>query len=170
MIKFLKNIIHVVVLLLVTIVTIVTFAPKDQLFFLAEQELQKQDISLKYRHISSGLFSVHVEDIEVFYMGSKVSTSKSLDITFIDVVVQNTTFNGLAKKALTSKADIFELKASTNFLNATGTFGTFSGAFNIDSLSASVTLKPSKAFMSQGSMLTKSMKKSGGNYVFTLKI
>ncbi|NOQ29866.1 MAG: hypothetical protein GQ570_01960 [Helicobacteraceae bacterium] len=167
--EILKKALYSLSLLLTVVVVTFLFLPKDQLFFLAQEEALKHKVTLKYQNLEETLFSLDVKNLEIYYVGSEIVRAKSLNVGFGGVVLENISFKGIVKKAIGDSADRVALTPTPTFLKATGSFGSAEGNFEIKKRSISLQLTPSAKLLKNKNMLS-GMKKEGNKYVFNYKI
>ncbi len=56
------------------------FAPKQEIYYKIEKELQKNDIVISNEKFSDNLWGLSIKDADIFVKGIKVAKVKSLDL------------------------------------------------------------------------------------------
>lgn len=70
----------ILLFLLFVWVGVVILMPKTELYYLLEKKLAQQGIKLNEERMSEGLFSLHIEGLDVYVQGIKVAQIKEADV------------------------------------------------------------------------------------------
>jgi len=123
------------------------FMPKSELYYAVEKALDKEDIRINERNIQEGLFSLNIDDLDIYVKGIYVAHVKKItcftllfytNIEIEDIVVDDLFKNKIPESV--ARLDMYHniispLKVS---LDANGSFGLIKG--NISLLSKKVHL------------------------------
>ncbi|HEO98632.1 MAG: hypothetical protein JW682_01125 [Campylobacterales bacterium] len=70
----------IAILIAVLWLAVIVMMPKQELYYLLEQELAKKDIKISSEKISEGWFSLSLKEPSVYVKGIKVATVEEIDI------------------------------------------------------------------------------------------
>lgn len=80
-------------LMVVFLLSIVVFAPKDRLYFLLEEQLQKSDVVISNESVDNGLLGMEIGNLSISGKGVTVATVKEVDIStlllFSSITIDN---------------------------------------------------------------------------------
>ena len=158
------------------ILALIAFMPKESLYFLLEENLQKFGVVLSNEQLEESFFSLNIENMEISAKGIDSALVEEADITLLlvynSVDVKNIKLSSLVESYLPSKIDTlhirytlinpFEVEAQSH-----GGFGDATIHFNIVDRNVSVILKPSKKmFQKYRNSLREFKKSQNGEYVY----
>lgn len=121
---------------------LVIFMPKTELYYALEKKLEKEEIKLNEQSINEGLFSLNVNDVDIYFKGVKVATIQNLSfftvLFYTHIEVKKLIFDKLLQNKvpkMAEKADIAYniLSPLTINIDANGTFGIVKGEVSLSS-------------------------------------
>jgi len=172
MVRFIKFLAYT----LFFIMSVLIFLPKENLYFLLEKELAKQDIFISNETISTGLFSIELEDAVVTYEGIEVAkiirSDFELFLLYDKVELKEIELSSLISNYWPSKIENVVVTYSViDPVNihavAEGTFGQIVAEYSLEDSRVSVVLKPSKLIFKKYRSTLRYFKKSkDGEYTY----
>jgi len=172
MVKVLKFLAYI----LFFIVMIIYFMPKSNLYYFAEQELEKNKVIFSNEEIKDNGLSLNIDNIDVSFEGIESANVQSVNLkTFLvynSLNVENIKLSDMAASFV--PLVIENVNVSYSILNplnvvasANGEFGEASAAFNILDSNLSILLMPSPLMLKKYKNTLRQMKKNeSGEYVY----
>jgi hypothetical protein len=117
------------------------FAPKQEIYFKIEKELQKEGIVISNEKFSYNLWGLSIEDADIFLKGAKIAKVKSLNLSIFflynELIIEDIIIDRGAHKILPKNLDhataIFSiLKPYKIAIDANGSFGKISGGIYLN--------------------------------------
>jgi len=114
---------NIVIIIVVVWFGLVAFMPKKALYYRLEEELAKQDIKLNEKLIDESLFSLRIEDVNVYVKGINIASIREINLftllfyshLSIDEVNLDSSLGMLAKDI--GRSDIFHsISSPTNLV------------------------------------------------------
>ena len=172
MVKVLKYIGYV----LFFITMLLFFLPKINLYYLAQQEMQKYEVNISQAKIEEKAFGLEMEHITITYKGIESAEIQKLESAFYlfynTLNVYSIELSALVESYLPRKIKKLQVIYSVlqplqiNF-EAEGEFGFAEGTFTIATRALLVHLKPSKIFLKEYKNSLRVLKKSeNGEYYY----
>jgi len=120
---------------------ILLFMPKQELYYKLEEILEKKSIKINEQSIHTGLFSLRLENVDIYAKGIKLATAESVDfftlLFYTKVEVDNLVLDDSLKKLAPTHID--ELVISHGIgkpfqlqVEAKGVFGALDGNINLN--------------------------------------
>lgn len=112
------------------------FAPKQEIYYKIEKELQKNGIVISNEKFSDNLWGLSIKDADIFVKGVKVAKIKSLDLNIfflynklsIEKVTTDKAIQNIVPKYIKSATAIFSIiKPYKISINGVGSFGEIKG-------------------------------------------
>ena len=104
----------ILLFLLFVWVGVVILMPKTELYYLLEKKLAQQGIKLNEERMSEGLFSLHIEGLDVYVQGIKVAQIKEADVltllVYNRIKLKDVTLDPLLKEKLPQHIDEVSLR------------------------------------------------------------
>jgi len=119
------------------------FAPKQELYYMLEKELNKNGIVISDEKFKDTLYGLEISDAKLFVKGIEMAKIKSftLNIFFfyntlnIESIKTDSGIHNLAPKSIDGVTALFNILNPTEVtLGGVGSFGEASGAFNLAEL------------------------------------
>lgn len=135
--QMVKNIIGGFFLLLIFLVL---FSPKEEIYYLLEKELEKEDIIISNEKFTDTLFGLTILDADIFVKGINMAKVKSLELNIfflynqlsIESIETNKGIHDFAPKSIDNLTASFSiLKPYKIAVDAVGSFGSTSGGYYI---------------------------------------
>lgn len=174
-----KFLFKILIFSMIFFIVFLAFLPKEKLYNLAEKKLALQNIVISNEERKDNIFSLDLNNIEVYYDGintalikkSKISTFLFLsNIEFYDIRISNSLKNMFPNK-------IKNLELRHSFLDydkvsilSEGDFGQFEGQFLIFESKIVGELKPSNIMKSKYRNILKQFKLKEGRYYYEYKL
>ena len=152
------------------------FLPKEHLYYLVQQKLQEQKITLTQKQLRETPFGVELQEVSVSYEGVPVATAKDVSVTlfvFYDAMkAEGIELSSLASSYLPPKLSF--VKANYSLVHpltidavAQGAFGSLQAAFNFKEKKLQATVKPSHVLKANyGRSLRYLQRKKDGEYSY----
>lgn len=162
--------------LLLALVMLLFFAPKRQLWYLAEDALKPYGVVLSGEYVSDNGFSLSLENGTLYYDDLKIATLGEVDVTpllvYNAVTVAPFTFADDMQAFLPGEVE--EMKLSYSLvdpvrvhLKAEGEFGSLTGLVNLMHRDGNLTLSPSPELLAKKPLWLKELKKqASGAYTY----
>jgi hypothetical protein len=158
-------------ILVVLWLAVIVMMPKQELYYLLEQELAKQDIQISSEKISEGWFTLSIKEPSVYVKGIKVATIEEIDI-FTLLFYTRASLKGLllesslerfAPKEIDQAAATYSIVAPLNVaLNGNGIFGEAEGSANLKENRLKLKFSENKHL----GMLSSQLKKEGEGWIY----
>jgi len=158
------------------ILALIAFLPKENLFFLLEKELAKQEVFISNEVIATAPFSMQIEDAFVSYKGIEAAKIEKTELLFLlfynEIVLNNIELVSLVRNYWPSKVEsvvihysvVNPLKIKTE---AKGEFGEIEAQYLLSESKVRVVLKPSKLLLSRYRRTLRYFKKlQTGEYIY----
>lgn len=112
-----KKVLKTLLLTLFFILTLIYFFPKENLYFLVEEKLQKEKIIISNETIEFNFIGFFLKDFDLYYDGIKVAKIENLDITYSFFDFNKILISSKSKEVgnLEGKFDLFQLKFESSF-------------------------------------------------------
>jgi len=116
------------------------FMPKQELYYKLEESLAKQDVRINEQHIDEGLFSLSLENADVYVKGIKVAHVKKLTfftlLFYSEVKVKGVmleeSLKAVAPRQMDSAVARYSILSPLEAkVEARGSFGTIAGEVNL---------------------------------------
>ncbi len=154
---------------------VIVFLPKENLFYLGEKELSKQNVILNNEKLSDffGLFSA--KGMDVYYDGLNVGHVKDLSIFlgifYNQISINDANFNSSLRQFIPQEIKKISIKASAFFpirlfISGYGDFGQISGYVDLYSKKIKLILHPQKDFVSKYPAIAQELKKNKDEYIY----
>jgi hypothetical protein len=158
------------------ILAVIYFAPKVELYYMAEKELSKYDVIISNERVTDSGFSLNLSDASLYVKSVNSALAKSVDITLLGVYnsasLEDITLSSTASAFLPLHIKSIDVKYTLfNPLNATlyskGEFGELDGYVNLQKRALHIDLKPSKVMLKKyRSSLSQLKKNKDGSYSY----
>jgi len=155
---------------------LIYFLPKQSLYYLAEHELQKQQVILSNEEIIEKAFSLELQHADITYQSISSAEIGSIDIKlllFFNVInIHDINISSLASTFIPLNISRVEVKQTllnplNIFFKASGEFGEAQGVLHILDKNVSLILKPSSLMLkSYRSTLRELHKNKKGEYQY----
>lgn len=154
------------------------FLPKESLYNLFENELEKKQVIISNELKKEGLFALDVSGANIYFEGINISNFNKLEISsyfyFTKIEVQNITILDSLSSFAPSPINNITLKHSILnlnkvFINSNGAFGELKGEFDIFTNTLKIELNASKEMKNSYSKLLRNMKFENERYVYEYK-
>ncbi len=142
-----KKVLRFLLLSLFFIITLIYFFPKENLYFLIEEELQKEKIVISNESINFDFIGFSLEDFDLYYDGIKIAKIDDFDITY--------SFFSFNKILISSKSK--EL-------------GDLQGEFDLLQLKFESSFKPTNKIKTKYGSLLSRLKMKNGAYLYEYKL
>jgi len=118
------------------LIFLVIFAPKQQIYYLLEKELAKNDIVISNEKFSDNLFGLSIKDADIYVKGIKMAHVKSLDLNIfflynklsIDSIHTDKGIQNIAPKSIDNITAVFSIiKPYKVAIDGVGSFGEVKG-------------------------------------------
>jgi len=172
MVKLLKFLAYI----LFFIFALIYFLPKQSLYYLAEQELEKQQVVLSNEEIVEKIFSLELQHSTLSYQSISSAEIAYIDIKLLAfynlIIIHDINISSVASTFIPLNINSVEMKQTLlNPLNvvfkAQGEFGEAEGVFYILDKNVSLTLKPSSLMLKEyKSTLRELHKNEKGEYQY----
>jgi hypothetical protein len=141
------------IVLMVAWLGILVFMPKQELYYKLEEEIAKQDIKLNEAKISEGLFSLTLNQVNVYYKGINVATIEEVDLCtmlfYSSIELRSlhmddslkTMVPQITEEALLSHSILSPLTIS---VDASGSFGSMAGKIDLSERTVRLDFNESK--------------------------
>jgi len=152
------------------------FLPKENLYYLLEQELAKKEVFISNEKLNEEIFGISLQDASVSYKGIEVAQVHKIRGDFLlfynKISLQNIELSSLTASYFPSKVEdavvIYSvLDPFVLQISAKGTFGILYGTYALQDGRLKIFLKPSKLFLKSYRRTLRYMKKSeNGEYSY----
>ncbi len=131
----------IVIALAVIWLAVLIFMPKQELYYMLEKELEKKDIKINEKSIDEGLFSLTINEADVYAKGIKLASVEKLNffslLFYTKVEFKNLVLDDSLKSMAPTQTDAATIShAIWNPLyigiDAQGSFGELKGAVSLD--------------------------------------
>ena len=153
----------VVILFLVTFV--VSF-PKDRLYALMQNELQKKSVQLSSRELNSHLLSLELKENSVSYENIKILNIDYAKFSFVGVNIRNISSDGTFETIFPNIKSVDIRFKTGRFLDIKSSIANAKGMLDLKNRTLNIVISPKSQEFLNYKMLLKKLKKEGGNYVF----
>lgn len=154
---------------------IIAFAPKENLFYLAEEKLKVYNVILNDEKLKDMLLLFKVKNSSVYYDGLHVGNINSIDtlitLFYNQISLKNAIFSDKLRQFIPK--EITDLKViSTIFfpirvwIKGDGNFGNISGFADLYKKHIKLTLIPSKGFLKKYPDIAREFKKINNEYIY----
>lgn len=173
-----KKLLKVIFYFFFTLFALVFFIPKVNLYYMAEQELEKLAVVIDNEHISDSGFVVKISNADIYAKGIHSAKVESLNLTtylfYNSIQIDNILLSETLKSFVPLK--INTLSATQLFYNpmsialrASGEFGEAWGSVDLLTRTLKINLTPSKLLSAKYRSTMKMLKKNKeGGYVYEL--
>ena len=145
--------------------------PKQEMYYLLEQELAKEDIKISSEKISEGLFTLTVKDPSVYVKGIKVATIKEIHLFTLlfytrgslEGLLLDSSLERFAPREIDQAVVTYSVLNPVNVaIEANGVFGEADGKVNL--IQKQVTMRFSQS--QNLGMLRSQLKKDGEGWLY----
>ena len=139
--QMVKKIISAILGSFIILFVIIIFAPKNELYYKLEKELEKNGIVISDEKFSDTILGIKIEDANIYVKGVNVAHIKSIDLDIfflynrltIDSVTTDRSIQNFVPKSINHAEAIFSiLKPYKISIDANGSFGEIVGGFYIN--------------------------------------
>ena len=157
--------------LVVLWLAIIVMMPKQEMYYLLEQELAKEDIKISSEKISEGLFTLTVKDPSVYVKGIKVATIKEIHLFTLlfytrgslEGLLLDSSLERFAPREIDQAVVTYSVLNPVNVaIEANGVFGEADGKVNL--IQKQVTMRFSQS--QNLGMLRSQLKKDGEGWLY----
>jgi len=158
------------------ILTLVYFLPKSNLYYFAEQELQKQKVVISDETTVEQFFSLELQNAILSYASVDVATISEADIQLFvfynTLTLHDVNLSSMASAFVPLQVDTLEMKYSilnplTIYMHSKGAFGEADAMLHIKDRNITILLKPSVLMQKQyGNSMRKLKKNNHGEYEY----
>ena len=150
---------------------IIVMMPKQEMYYLLEQELAKEDIKISSEKISEGLFTLTVKDPSVYVKGIKVATIKEIHLFTLlfytrgslEGLLLDSSLERFAPREIDQAVVTYSVLNPVNVaIEANGVFGEADGKVNL--IQKQVTMRFSQS--QNLGMLRSQLKKDGEGWLY----
>ena len=143
--QMVKKIIGAIIGSFIILLIIITLAPKDELYYKLERELEKKGVVIGNEKFTTNLLGVKIEDANIYLKGVNIAHIKSINLDIfliydrltIDGVTTDKSIHNFVPKSIDHAEAIFSiLKPYKISIDANGSFGEIVGGlyFNMNKL------------------------------------
>jgi len=171
-----KKLFKFVALLLFFIFALILFAPKENIYYLLEQNLKKFDIIISHEKLENRKLYLNIQNLDVSVKGIETLTIKEANIVILalynSIELENIMLSSLAKNYLPVKIDKVDiyytiLNPLKIYAVGHGKFGDARVAIDVLKRKAVLVLRPSKIMRMRYRNSLKELKKSkNGEYLY----
>jgi hypothetical protein len=161
------------------ILSMLTFLPKDSIYYFAEQSLSKNDVVISNEKITKKIFGLNIangtvtygnietlefENMDMLILGfyNKISISSITNRVFLDSFLPNKTKNVKITYSIFHPLSVI--------LEAQGGFGELNGTFDIFNKMVKIRLKPSDIMNKEYDFMLSKMKNENGVFTYEQKL
>jgi len=172
MVRALKTLAYI----LFFILAVVYFLPKLNLYYFAEQELQKQKIIISNETIIEQMFSLELQKAILSYESVDVATISKADVQLFvlynTLTLQDVNLSSMASTFVPLQVDTLEVKYTilnplTIYMHSKGAFGEADAMLQIKDRNITILLKPSSLMQKQyANSMRKLKKNNNGEYEY----
>ncbi|NWF66098.1 MAG: hypothetical protein HXX81_01385 [Campylobacterales bacterium] len=154
---------------------IISFIPKKNLYFLAEQYLKEQKVIFTKEMLSDNWLAFNINSPEIYYediLVGSVSNIKVLPlIVYNKIELQNGAFSKEIKNFLPQKIEQFKVTYTpfypiVAFIDSKGDYGELTGKVYLKERKISLVLKPASDVASKYPMILSKFKKEKDEYIY----
>jgi len=166
----------VFIYLLFFVLALMYFTPKQNVYYLAEKELQKHQIIISKEDVKDNVFDLNISNANISYQlidSAKISSIKINIFAFYNVInIKDITLNELSENFIPLHIKTVNISHSilsplTLKASANGEFGELKATLSLDEKILHVDLKPSKLMLKKHIKTLNIFKKSkNGEYVY----
>ncbi|MDD3592930.1 MAG: hypothetical protein PHO65_09825 [Sulfurovum sp.] len=159
------------IVLVVLWLAVIMMMPKQELYYLLEQELSKKDIQISSEKISEGWFTLSIKEPSIYVKGIKVATIEEIDI-FTLLFYTRASLKGLlldsslerfAPKEIEQVAATYSVIAPFDVaISGNGVFGDAEGSANLKENQLKLKFSENKHL----GMLSSQLKKEGEGWIY----
>ncbi len=169
--KILKKVVWIFIFLYL----VIAFLPKENLFYLAEEHLSKQNIILNNEKLRDYFGFFKIEQADVYYDGLNVGniskTSVFLGLIYNQISINDANFNDSLRNFLPQEVKNITIRGSILFpvrllISGNGDFGDISGYVDLYNKKLRLSLKPQKDFVGKYPAIAKQFKKDKDEYIY----
>lgn len=170
------RVLKILAYILFFILAVVYFLPKSNLYYFAEQELQKQKIMISEETTVEQMFSLELQNAVLSYANIDVATISKSDIQLFvlynTLTLHDVNLSSMAATFVPLKVDTLEAKYTilnplTIYIHAKGAFGEADASLHIKDRNITILLKPSSLMQKQYvNSMRKLKKNNNGEYEY----
>lgn len=106
-----------IILVIFTCFSLVAFLPKQNLYYLVEQELKKYDIILSNEKFTSQLFGFRLKDATLHIKGVYISSLENVDVSFLGVDILSKEIGSATTSVnINTQSIVINFKPTKNFI------------------------------------------------------
>ena len=170
------RVVKILAYILFFILAVVYFLPKLNLYYFAEQELQKQKVIISKETAGEQMFSLDLQNAVFSYANIDVATISETDIRLFvlynTLTLHDVNLSSMASAFVPLKVDTLEAKYTilnplTIYIRAKGAFGEAYARLHIKDRNVTILLKPSSLMQKQYVNSMRKLKKNNkGEYEY----
>jgi hypothetical protein len=158
-------------LIVVLWLAVIVMMPKQELYYLLEQELAKNDIKISSEKIREGWFTLRIEEPSIYVKGIKVATVKEIELFTLlfytrgslEGLLLDRSLERFAPREIDQAVFIHSVLNPLNVMvGASGAFGETDGSVNL--MEKQITMKFSE--LGKLGMLKSKLKKDGEGWLY----
>lgn len=154
---------------------IIAFLPKSNLFYLAENYLQKQKIIFNNEKLSDKFGIFTIKEAQVFYDGLHVGDIDKISILptifYNSLAIENASFTNAMKQFVPQNINALHVRHTlfypiVAFISSSGDFGEIKGDVNFYTRKVKLVLTPQKDFATKYSAIASQFKKQEDTFIY----
>ncbi|MDY0402874.1 hypothetical protein [Sulfurovum sp.] len=159
------------IVLIVLWFAVIVMMPKEEIYYLLEQELAKKDIKISSEKISEGWFTLSIKEPSVYVRGIKVATIEEIDIfsllfytrASLKGLLLDSSLERFAPKEIDQAATVYSVVNPFSIaLSGSGIFGEAEGSVNLTEHQLRLKFSENKNL----GMLSSTLKKEGEGWIY----